>query len=172
MSPDSGYVPSLLPGFAATSTKLTLHLGVIDQPYRAASRGRGRKAPKVRAITTYDVAMILEAKYGLMAKYCEVHLADVVSALEKSLEGALENLVMGGPASNPWASGAQVIENGFKTFINSKEAERVGIPGTPTLTAKRGVNHRLKHPYSRRNPRRPSFRDTGLFVDSFKAWID
>ena len=174
MAPDSGAVPSLLPAAITTATKVTLHLGVIDQPYRAPSTGRNkRKQPaRVLARTTFDVAKILEAKYGIYSTYYRVHEADVVHALEESLQGALESMVMRQLVMNPWARGTQMIADGFKDFINSREAERVGIPGTPTKAAMRGVNHRLKHPYSRRNPRRPSFRDTGLLVDSTAVWVD
>ena len=177
MSPDSGAVPSLLPApTVRAGTRITLHLGVIDQPYRSwvlAKGGKKRKPGRTLAMTTFDVAKILEAKYGLYSTYCRVHEADIVGALEESLQGSLETLVMRRQlVMNPWARGTQLIADGFKNFINSREAERVGIPGTPTKAAMRGVNHRLKHPYSRRNPRRPSFRDTSLLVDSTAVWVD
>jgi broad specificity polyphosphatase/5'/3'-nucleotidase SurE len=144
---------------------LTLHLGVVVSPYRSNSR-------KSRSLTTADVARILEAKYGLMAAYFRVHEKDVAGAIEQSVQGAIETLMLGGSPTDPWAAGMQTIQQGFRDFINSKEAEKVGIPGTPTKAALMGVNHRFKHPYARRNPRRPSFRDTGLFVASFRSWVD
>jgi hypothetical protein len=152
---------------------LTLHLGILVQPYRA-------KSAKAAAMTTGDVAEILEAKYGLMAAFYRVHETDVAQAIETSLEGALESLLMQtsrgvaafGQAVDPWGRGMQLIQQEFRDFINSKEAERVGIPGVPTKAALRGVSHRRKHPYAGRNPRRPSFRDTGLLVSSFRSWVD
>jgi hypothetical protein len=39
------------------------------------------------------------------------------------------------------------------------------------LAALHGVSHRFKHPYARR-ARRPSFIDTGLYQNSFAAWVD
>ena len=69
-------------------------------------------------------------------------------------------------------AGASRVEEMFKDFISSGEAERVGVAGAPTAAALRGVNHRLLHPYAKANPRRVSFRDTGLFQSSFKAWVD
>jgi hypothetical protein len=144
--------------------RLTLHLGVLVQPYRTTSK-------KARAITTGDVAEILEAKYGLMAAFYRVHEADVGKAIENSLEGAMESLLMG-RTTDPWGRGMQAIQQEFRDFISSKEAENVGIPGTPTKAALRGVNHRLKRPYVGRNPRRPSFRDTGLLMASFRSWVD
>jgi len=117
------------------------------------------------------VAGFLEAKYGLMAAYYRVHGQDVADAVAESLEGAMESLMMG-QRVDPWGSGMQQIQKGFRDFISSREAERVGIPGTPTKAALAGVNHRLKHPYRKSNPRRPSFRDTGIYMNSFRSWID
>lgn len=148
----------------SVAARLTLHLGVLVQPYRSKSR-------KASALTTGDVAGFLEARYGLMAAFYRVHQTDVAKAIETSLGGAMEALMMG-QRVDPWGRGMQAIQQEFRDFINSKEAERVGIPGTPTGAALRGVNHRLKHPYASRNPRRPSFRDTGLLSSSFRAWVD
>jgi hypothetical protein len=134
------------------------------QPYRARDK-------KAQAITTGDVAEILEAKYELIGTYYRVHEKDVAAAIEDSLSGALESLLMG-RVVNPWGSATQKIQQGFRDFISSMESERVGIPGTPTKAALMGVNHRLKHPYKKSNPRRPSFRDTGLLMNSFRSWVD
>jgi hypothetical protein len=143
---------------------LTLHLGVLEQPYRA--RGKG-----ITALTTGDVAEILEAEYGLFEVFYEKHKDDVAGALADSIEGALESLLMG-QLVQPHAGGMQKIQQMFRDFITSYEAERVGIPGTPTKAALSGVNHRFKHPYKNSNPRRPSFRDTGLLMNSFRAWVE
>lgn len=148
----------------SAGTRLTLHLGVLVQPYRSKSR-------KASALTTGDVAGFLEAKYGLMAAFYRVHQTDVARAIETSLGGAMEALMMGRQV-DPWGRATQAIQQEFRDFINSKEAERVGIPGTPTKAALRGVNHRLAHPYASKNPRRPSFRDTGLLSASFRSWVD
>lgn len=146
------------------STRLTLHLGVIDQPYRTAGKKGG-------ATTTGNVASILEAKYDLMQTFAHVHWSTIETALTVSIQNALEAVIMGRRV-DPWDRGAQHIQADFRKFISSFEAERVGIPGTPTKAALRGVNHRLKHPYRKSNPRRPSFRDTGLYMASFRAWVD
>jgi hypothetical protein len=142
--------------------RVTLHFGVLVQPYRSTTK-------KATALTTGDVAQFLEDKYGVMAAFYRVHQKEVIEAVEGSLQGALEALVMG-QRVDPWGAGMSKIESAFRSFISSREAERVGIPGTPTMAALRGVNHRLRHPYSSRNPRRPSFRDTGMYMNSFKAW--
>jgi hypothetical protein len=79
---------------------------------------------------------------------------------------------MMGQRVDPWARGMGKIEQRFRDFISLREVERVGIPGVPTKAALRGISHRLLHPYARSNQRRPSFRDTGLYMNSFRAWVD
>lgn len=106
-----------------------------------------------------------------MAAFYRVHEGMVAKAIESSLDGAMEALLMG-KTVDPWGRATQAIEARFKDFISSREAERIGLPGVPTKAALTGVNHRLAHPYRRSNPRRPSFRDTGLFMQSFKSWVD
>jgi hypothetical protein len=142
----------------------TLHLGVVVQPYRTKSR-------KVKAVTTGDVAGYLEEKYGVIAIFYRTRGTDIVKALENSMGGALESLLMG-QRIDPYAKAMSAIQNSFKQFISSKEVERCGIAGVPTQAALLGVNHRLAHPYAKSNPRRPSFVDTGLYLSSFRAWMD
>jgi hypothetical protein len=140
---------------------LTLHLGVLVMPY---------DTRKKRVVTTGYVAEKLEERYGVMQKFFDVDNKFVIGQLENSLEGALESMLMG-RSIPPFAAANSAIEARFRDFIASKRAEQVGIPGTPTQAALMGVNHRRKHPYSRKNPRRPSFRDTGLYMTCFRAWV-
>ena len=138
-----------------------LHLGVVVQPY--AYKGR-------KGITTFDVAQILEKKYGIMSVYWRVREKQNIAALEHSVAGAIESRFMGAPRVDPLAAACQQIQSGFKDFIASKQAETVGIPGTPTKAALMGINHRKKNP--RTGVRRPSFLDTGLYMASFRVWVD
>lgn len=151
---------------------MILHLGVIDVPYSVrATRKRSRSAAGTK--TTGDIAEILEAKYGIMQAFFDSKSQEIADDLADSVQGAIESLIMGGPPQlAPFGTGTSKIEDAFKMFISTQEVERVGIPGVPTQAALRGVNHRLKRPYRKSNPRRPSFVDTGLFVASFKSWID
>lgn len=153
--PDSG-VP------AVAVRPLTLHLGVLVQPYRTP----GKKA----SVTTGDVARFLEDRYALMQTYYRVRGNVVAAAMEGSLRTALEALMMG-RAVDPWGPASQAIQSDFREWISSRAAEQAGMAGVPTKAALRGVNHRLKHPYRSSNPRRPSFRDTGLFMNSFRSWV-
>lgn len=160
---------------------ITLHLGVIDIPYaydqegeRKTKKRAGKKKRKVtKSITTGEVADILEDKYHVMETFYEVHELEIVKHLEESVAGALEGLMSGVPSQmDPFAAGAQQINEMFKTFILSGEAEQVSIPGTPTQAALKGVSHRKAHPYAKANGRRPSFYDTGMYVDHFMSWVD
>lgn len=169
----------------APPSRLVLHLGVIDQPYQEyrapqkvgqAKKGKANKPHKPKSDaatkTTGDVAEILEDKYGVMDTFAFMRLPDIAKALENSIAGELETILMGGrPSGNPFHGAESAIETMFKQFIVSQDVEHAGIPGVPTQAALDGVNHRLKHPYAKKNPRRPSFIDTGMYLASFKAWF-
>ena len=160
---------------------ITLHLGVIDQPYTSYDGGkkaanpkrRGKKAPvpakAPRTVTTAQVARWLEDRYHVMEIFYEVD-GGVQDALRESVQDAMENVLMGAPvAANPFLEATSEIQKRFKQFISNRTMETLGIPGVPTLAALMGVNSRLK---KRRGKRRPSFRDTGLYQASFMAWVD
>ena len=152
----------------------TLHLGVLDQPYRfQASSRRGKRRSRASTKTTGDIATYLEDKYHVLEHFYELHQKDIAKSLEKSLAGSLETMLMGGPApaAPSFASAESEIETMMKDMISKQELDSLGYPGIPTLAALRGVNHRMLHPYARRPPR-PSFRDTGLYQSSLKAWMD
>jgi hypothetical protein len=151
---------------------LTLHLGVAEFPYsHNPARGGARRAPK-GTTTTYDVARILEAKYGVMQAFYNAKSIRVSNYLEEGLKNSLEALLTGAPpTSQPFAGGTAKIEDSFKQFLSTREIERMGIPGVPTQAALGGVSHRFKRARAAR-PRRPSFIDTGLYQASFKAWVD
>jgi len=140
---------------------LTLHLGVLVQNY----------TNEKRSVNTGDVAGWLEKRYGIMGAFYRVYGDKLVGpALEESFMGYLESVMMGAPPSiDKFGSATQAIQAKFRDFISSKEAESVGIIGTPTHAALMGVNSRLKIMHG---PRRPSFRDTGLYMASFRSWID
>lgn len=155
-----------------------LNLGVADIPYSHVPKpGKGRGRKQRRAVsgsqTTGDVAGYLEDKYHVMQNFFELRRSEIDDALVKSLRGALFNLSSGAPVSvDPFAAGMGDIETAFRKFIEDRVMEGIGYPGVPTGAALKGVNHRLLHPYAKGNPRRPSFRDTGLYEQSFKSWID
>jgi len=137
-----------------------LHLGVLVQSY-----GNGPSA-----VDTADVAGWLEDKYHVMEIFYEHHDKQIADAMANSMQGALETVMMGGPAGDPFASAADEIHKEFQDFILTKEMDRLGYPGVPTQASLQGVSHR--HKSRRGSPGRPSFYDTGLYVNSFRAWTD
>lgn len=162
---------------------MKLHLGVIDLPYsyhqkrqeRANKRRKKKGLPPVnnKLPTTGDVAGWLEDKYHIMELFHEENRDFINGALEQSLQGTLEDILMGAPIQNhsPFAEGTSEIEKRFKQFLSGREVERLGIPGVPTQAAKDGVSHRFKKKANKKGPR-PSFIDTGLYQSSFKAWVE
>ncbi|WP_321913577.1 hypothetical protein [Paraburkholderia sp. J11-2] len=169
----------------APSKSLTLCLGVFDVSYSnhentekvpQAKKGKANKPIKPKSDsgtkTTGDVAEILEEKYGVMDAFMFAHEPDVAHELEDALAGELENMLMGAPlASNPFQKAESAITAMFKQFLSTAAIEHMGIESVPTLAALDGVNHRLKHPYAKGNPRRPSFIDTGMYQSHFVAWV-
>ena len=156
----------------------TLHLGVIDISYgpppSAGKRRKGHNSIAANIKTTGDVADILEAKYHIMEVFFEDLGIDLIAkSLEKSVEDAMNDIAAGAPPQGIRLTqqAEQEMETAFRIFIDQQELDGV-VPGVPTAAALKGVSHRLSHPYAKGNPSRPSFRDTGQYQASFRAWID
>lgn len=137
---------------------MKLHLGVTELPY--AHEG----------LTTGDVAGFLEDKYHVMEVFFETHQKEIAGYLGESLKGALETLMMGGPGGLQFSSAGEDIKARFREFLYMKEMDALGYPGVPTKASLKGVSHRFKN--KRGTPGRPSFIDTGLYENSFTAWVD
>ena len=143
-------------------------LGVVDIPYVNAPGKRKKISAGLQ--TTGQIAQILEDKYGIMQHFVDAHGDEIIADLENGLGGALETLLMGGtPNDDLYAAAAAKIEERFRLFIDSKEMDRMGVPGVPTKASLIGIRSRFKN---RRDPGRPSFDDTGLFSNSFKFWSE
>jgi len=152
---------------------MILHLGVIDVPEPGGN-------------TTHGVATILEEKYGLFSVFAQVYEKKIVDSLTESMAGSLETLLQGGNVKNPYQDATSEIEAYFKNFLSSQEAEKQGIPGTPTQAALEGRSIRFKGKFNATNyvagkragftrkvgVRRPSFIDSGVMQASFKSWVD
>lgn len=128
---------------------------------------------KAHGKTTGDVAQILEAKYGLMQAFVDMHRKVIEHEIETSMARTLETaLIRGGklPRGGPLAGAMSEIEHLFKDALTMQSYD-FKIAGVPTAAALAGVSHRFKRAYVRR-PSRPSFVDTGLYMASFRAWVD
>lgn len=154
----------------------TLHFGVIDLPYAEAPKKHSRHksaGPATGAQTTGDVADILEGKYHIMERFFEAYQERIEEVFLEVLDDEMTNFGLGKlPGSNAFAAAEGRIAEMFRDFIITGEVERMNIAGVPTKAARKGVNHRLAEPYAKGNPRRPSFIDTGLFIASFRAWME
>lgn len=134
---------------------MKLHLGVIEIPYDGED------------VTTGDVAHFLEDRYSVMQLFFEKREKEIVSLMENSLAGSLENIMAGAsPANDPFIEAMSGIHNLFVMFITSRQLD--GNPGIPTRASLEGVSKRLKN---KRGPARPSFVDTGLYIASMRAWV-
>lgn len=151
---------------------MKLHLGVIDVAYA----GEG-------GVTLGRVATYLEDKYNVMANFAALHEQNIAQALEISVSESIEAVMMGAPVSiDPFAQAMQDVEQLFKTYLNDEEIAETGQEGVPTQAALNGVRTSLKKKKEIKNikkyrsrvrgTRRPSFIDTGLYRNSFKAWIE
>lgn len=144
---------------------LRLHLGVADVPYADEA-----------GTSTGDVAEILESHYDIIGTFYDRHEADIIAVLEDAMAGALENRLSGAPApARPLAGAESKIEEMFRKFLSAREIEQPahGVrPYTiPTMAAIMGISHRFKGKKNKKG-RRPSFIDTGLYQNSFRAWVD
>lgn len=144
----------------------TLHLGVIDVPY----------AFTADMLSTGDVAEYLEThkdgslKYGVMTHFYELNADKVVDHLADSVAGTIENILAGAPTTgDPFAEAMGHVEEDFRRYIDEEGITASSAPGVPTQAALDGVSHRFK---GKKGPRRPSFRDTGLYQASFRAWVE
>jgi hypothetical protein len=160
---------------------VTINLGVIEIPYvenqgapktqRKAKRGLVKRVTRTKKsaiseVTTGDVATFLEDKYGVMEHFAEIKEKDITDAVEEACLASLEAIALGGP---PEAIVPKLdkIETDFKKFIDGEGLN--GLPGVPTKAALQGVQTSLKQKHG---APRASFVDTGLYRDSFKAWVE
>lgn len=164
---------------------LILHLGVTDVPYnpspitperaaRRRPRGGVRWRPPRRASSTSTgaVAEILEHRYSLFSMFATFHGKDVEDLVAEYVQGKLENALTGAPyEATRLDDPIQSLEQVFRKALDDREFDG-RIAGVPTQAARRGVNHRLAHPYARGNPERPSFIDTGQLQTSLRIWLE
>lgn len=162
-----------------------LNLGVNEIPYASGKRAPRRAVARIRKgklkthtaaasgqQTTGDVAEILEDKYQILETFAAEYAQPIADALAHSVAGAIDNLLMGAPPpENPYAGAESEIEESMKLFLDLQQMDG-RIEGVPTEAARKGVNHRLAHPYAKSNPPRPSFIDTGLMQANYRAWVE
>ena len=156
---------------------MKLALGVLDVAYSDAAAKK--------ATTTGEVAQILEDRYHVMETFYVANEEFVADELAKSISNTIDSLGVGAPPTiNPTLEATQAIERRFRQFLDQREMAKLVAGLSPELqaamgrsgqfggAAARGVSHRKKHPYSKKNKARPEFIDTGLYQQSFRAWVE
>lgn len=139
-----------------------LVLGVINNPY-GHSHGADRRANA--NTTTGEVAQILENKYHIMQHFYDLHEREINSSILQSVTHILNEALMGSPVNTAGLDDIDNLKPIFEKMILTKELDGVA-DGVPTQASLSVVNHRKKKGESR-----PSFLDTRLYMQSFKAWI-
>lgn len=142
---------------------MKLVLGVLDVAYSdAGSSG---------AMTTGDVAKILEDRYHVMETFYESRRQQVGEWLADSVAGAIDALVRGRNVP-PTFDAEQKIEASFRAYLAANEWSGI-VPITQQITAAQmGMSKRFKAGHSKGHKERPAFIDTGLYQASFRAWIE
>ena len=144
------------------------------------------QVPEPEGGDTYITALALESKYGLFSKFVEFDINNIASELEDSISGSLETIMQGGKSLDPFAAATSQIDQNFRDFLSSKEAESQGMVGVPTQAALDGKSLRFKGRVTassyiagkrapivkKTGPRRPSFIYSGVLQASFKSWVE
>lgn len=151
---------------------MILHLGVDDVPYvgqLAATRKRVlTHAQRVygRGKTTGQVMDELESKYHLIGTFLDVENDLISSIVEKAMAVAVDEDAEPTIPQND----LNRIEARFRQNLTKRRYDGL-IQGVPTLAALRGISHKYMNPYAARGSR-PSFIDTSLYRNSFRAWVE
>ncbi|MHB8914741.1 MAG: hypothetical protein ACYC4K_02890 [Thiobacillus sp.] len=135
---------------------MIVHLGVLDVAY---ADGDG-------TTTTGDVAEILEANYGVMRTFLELHESEIGDELAGHMMGLLENAKIGAPLPVGDIH-FQKIAAKFRTYLDLGEWQNTS--GQATQAAEAGASKRKK--YKKYDGPRKSFIDTGLYQQSFRVWV-
>ncbi|HET8687633.1 MAG TPA: hypothetical protein VFM18_13360, partial [Methanosarcina sp.] len=93
----------------------------------------------------------------------------IARAIENSLVGELESLMMGKPeGGDPFASAMSETENRFREYIT---AEEHGILTKARQQGTEVVGPRFKRQYRRAKGSKTTFVESGNYKKSFKAWV-
>ncbi len=131
-----------------------LHLGINDVPYE----------DNIHTSTGF-VAEELEKNYGIMGFFFENNSQSIADdAVQTYLD------VISGKDNRIFGESLLVtkVNDKFRRFLDSKAMDRK-INGVPTKASLLGKSKKLKR---NKGPVRPSFIDSGLYQDNFKAWLD
>ncbi len=156
---------------------MKLVLGVADAIYSDASAGGNPTK------TTGEVAKILEARFAVMGTFYEVKSDKIADMMAEAISDQIADIITGArPNRDPLYGATQGIEKAFRQFLDDEEmahivaglsaseADALGAAGQFTGAASRGRNSRKKTVES--GVARAAFVDTGLYQQSFRAWVE
>lgn len=153
---------------------MNIHFGFDDISYPGASSYVSRAGMTYgEGKNTTQVAAELEERYKIVETFVQMEEDFIVSLVEDKMLEDLEEIVTMSEITKKRAisdENTDKLVEKFKRYISHRKFDGV-IPGVPTLASLRGVSHLRKHPYARRESR-PSFRDTGNYVNSFRVWTE
>jgi hypothetical protein len=145
--------------------------------YRATARAAARafQSPwrhrESGAEDTGTVAEFLEEKYGVMGFFYKKYEAFVAAALADIYRKKLEVMLMGGPiAPSSHTTFLEKVATQFNYFIDRREMDGQ-VEGVPTKASLDAKTSRFKKGRQKKGPR-PSFRDTGNYEGSMRAWVE
>jgi hypothetical protein len=123
--------------------------------------------------TTLGVALSLEERYKIVETFYDMEEDFIINLIEEQMEEELnEVLTMETTATQIKGLSTEEtdkIETRFKQNLRRRRYDGV-IPGVPTQTSLKGVSHLFMKPYARHGFR-PSFIDTGLYMNSFREGL-
>ncbi|HSY75450.1 MAG TPA: hypothetical protein VK890_01260 [Bacteroidia bacterium] len=165
---------------------LTLHFGFVQTPYTSETRFRPATSAKAaeklkrkrgfRSTMTADkLANILEAKYNIVHTFSEVHDEDIRDIINNGFKEVAERMILErkghskASLKNLMKSATRQVEELFKAFLDNEEMNgRVeGVPSKAATKGKLGGRGRI----TRSGIARPTFVNTGIYKNSFRAWI-
>lgn len=136
----------------------TFHLGVVDIAYTE----DGKSA------TTGKVAGILEANYGVMRTFLELHEQDIADAVAKQFSGMLENAKMGAPLNYGVVIFPEIHAE-FAEYLDTGEWERTS--GQIVAAAQAGHRSTNKSIMANKKGSRVAFVDTHTYKNAMQAWL-
>ncbi len=110
-----------------------------------------------------------------MAIFAAQQSTQIANHLAQSMADAVEASMQGAPITNPYAEGTDQIQEAFRKFLDQNGT------GVITKASKQGVSGRFMDKDNKKGERlpmneegqvRPSFIDSGLYQNSFRAWVD
>ena len=142
---------------------MEIHIGVIPLPEPEYNK-------KTR-VTTYDVATILEEKYGLFSFFVSDNIDTIASLITKNIQTSLHRHIQGESEDTATLDTAPSEMLGMLKRSLDSQAFDGRIAKVPTKAALKGF-HRLKKPEERYGPPRPSFEDTTTMYQSLRVWAE